>query len=80
MLRPPISISRHKRTPCNSLYTSVRTCFVLGDVPLIDRGADLNNPNLPSMASGIVNIRRDVDDKFYRYRYVSAVGMSANCG
>ena len=22
------------------------------------------------MASGIVNVRRDVDDKFYRYRYV----------
>jgi hypothetical protein len=24
------------------------------------------------MASGLVNIRRDVDDKFYRYRYATA--------
>jgi hypothetical protein len=29
------------------------------------------------MASGVVNIRRDVDDKFYRYRYVILFDITA---
>jgi len=71
MFRPPIALSSRNR-----FIFILSPSFVSGFRTVTSSFTDVLSiylkrwtPHLSNMASGpIVNIRRDVDDKFYRYR------------